>query len=240
MNFYVEEHPGEPLKEILIFGKEIPKEFIEGLGKDAGVPVEVVDDNFIRSFPSFYGAALISPRSTSFNFIPREVKEQKLASQVGVLVLFVAFSIGGYHLIQYLSLVRDIKAANEFNKGLQAMITLKEKELASYAQEMVKYYLEEVQPPWYAALMELSAVVPDGISFVGLKIRREHNLWRGEALAKTTYESEIASLLEREELIRRARRSPLLKNVSLMESGNGEGASLLFSFTLSSTGELLR
>lgn len=237
LNFYSQEYPGNKLKEIVLLGKDIPDQILKILREESKLDVTVLEKRILREYPEFIGATLISPKSNPFNFLPREVKERKTAIRVGVLAIFLAFSLGSQNLIQYLKISQEINAVRNYKKGLETMISLRENEMASYAEEMVEYYLKEEQPPWYPALLELAAVIPPDLNLIGLKINREETNWRGEATGTAENLGKIEALREIQILTEKANRSPLFKNVSVSHTWNTDSLTFTFDFSIPHTWE---
>ncbi len=230
LNFYTQEYPAQRPQEIVVLGKNIPDNLVDLIEKESGIKAGYIQEKILREYPQFLGATYISPRSTPFNFLPQEVKERRAALKTTFAVIFLAFALSSYHLVQYFRMTNELRAIKSYQKGLVKMINLKENELAAYTEDIVEFFVKEEQPPWYSVLMEIAAVIPPSLNVVGLRIVREGHNWRAEAVGNAENLGRIESLRDLELLRKRAKRSPLFWEATV--SHYWENGTLNFTLNL--------
>ena len=236
--FYTESFPNEKVAKMVIAGNSITSEISENLKQKAGVEIlpfsplplfQGIEDTS-RVYPGCLGLALINPDRFSFKFIPFSVQEKGMIKKrvtqfsfifLGILLIFALFIF---------RLSWDLRNLNVHQGGIKGEIKMKEDRMKDLALEFVSHTIDASQPPWSEILMELAAVVPSGVSFKSMTIRKAKNGWAGEVNGIAEGEDELASLVLVEELQNNFLKSPLFAGVKMIEK-KLEGEKITFKIT---------
>ena len=223
--FYNDAYPEERVGRLMFAGSSINSETIQNLSKKTGAEIiPFVPETIFQGIndiphihPGCLGLALLNPDRLSFGFIPFSVQEKRKIKKTltlstcafcGVLLIF-ALAISRFSL--------DLRNLSVFHGGIKGEIKMKEDRLKELALEFVSQSIETSQPPWSEILLELAAVVPPGVAFKTLTLKKAKRVWRGEVTGVADGSDEISSLLLVEQVQNNFVQSPLFSGVKLTE-----------------------
>jgi len=236
--FYTESFPNEKVAKIVIAGNSITSEISENLKQKAGVEIlpfsplplfQGIEDTS-RVYPGCLGLALINPDRFSFKFIPFSVQEKGRIKKRVTLFSFIFLGMLLMFALFIFRLSWDLRNLNVHQVGIKGEIKMKEDRMKDLALELVSNSIETSQPNWSEILMELAAVVPSGVSFKSMTIRKVKNGWTGEVIGIAEGEDELASLVLVEELQNNFLKSPLFTGTKMVEK-KLEGEKITFKIT---------
>jgi hypothetical protein len=223
--FYNDSYPEERVKKIMFAGSltspEIEKNSHQ---KTAAEIIPFAPENFFHTVegqpelhPGCLGLALLNPERCDFAFVPFSVQEKRkvkknlalsISTSLGILLLF-ALIISRFSL--------DLRNLDMFHRGIHGEIRMKEDRLKEMSLEFISQSIETSQPPWSEILLELAAVVPQGVALKTFTLKKVKRNWLGEVTGIAEGEDEINSLLQVEEMQTSFVQSPLFKGVKLVE-----------------------
>jgi len=220
--FYTESFPNQQVAKLVIAGNSTTSEILEDLGQKTGAEIIPFVPESIEGMkeipyihPGCLGLALVKPAGFEFGFVPFSIQEKRktkktlaLSSSVFLVVLLV-FAL----IISRLSF--DLKDLNAFQAGTKGEIKLREDRLKELALEFVSQSLEISQPPWSVILLELSAVVPSGVTLKSFTLKKVRKGWQGQVEGVAVGDDEITSLLMVEETEKNFNQSPIFTGVKL-------------------------
>lgn len=223
--FYNDAYPEERVSRLMFAGSSINSETIQNLSQKTGA--EIIPFNPETVFqgiketpyihPGCLGLALLNPDRLSFGFIPFSVQEKR---KIKKTLTLSTCAFCGVLLICALAISRfslDLRNLNAYHGGIKGEIKMKEDRLKELPLEFVSQSIEASQPPWSEILLELSAVVPPGVAFKTLTLKKVKRVWRGEVTGVADGSDEISSLLLVEEVQNNFVQSPLFSGVKLTE-----------------------
>jgi hypothetical protein len=235
--FYTETFPNEKVAKIVIVGNSITSEISENLTQKAGVEIlsfsaqplfQGIEDTSI--YPGCLGLALINSSRFSFKFIPFSVQEKGRIKKRVTLFSFIFLGILLFFVLFIFRLSWNLRDLNIHQVGTKGEIRMKEDRMKDLALEFVSHTVDASQPAWSEILMELAAVVPSGVSFKSMTIRKAKNGWSGEVTGVAEGEDELASLVLVEELQNNFSKSPLFTGIKMVEK-KLEGEKITFKIT---------
>jgi Tfp pilus assembly protein PilN len=149
--------------------------------------------------------------------MPFSVQEKKRVKRV--LALSTSACLGVF-LIFALVISRsslELRNLNVFDRGMHGKIRMKEDRLREMPLEFVSQSIETSQPPWSEILLELAAVVPEGVALKSFTMKKLRNKWQGYVEGVANGSDEINSLLQVEEIQNNFVQSPLFEGAKLTE-----------------------
>lgn len=221
--FYNETYPEERVNKLVLAGSSGNPQTVDKLKeKTAAEIIPLAPEELFPGIeetshphPGCLGLALVNPDDFDFGFVPFSVVEKRktrrtlgLSSSVSLGVLLIcALAISRYSF--------DLRDLNVYHGGIKGKIKMKEDRLRDLTLEFVSQSIETSQPPWSEILMELAAVVPQGVALKTLTLKKVRNVWQGNVTGIAHGSDEINSLLMVEELQSNFVQSPLFTNAKL-------------------------
>ncbi len=222
--FYNDSYPEERLAKLVFRGNFNDSEIEKNLSGKTGAEIVPFNPKILfgevdesQVHPGCLGLALLDPDCCSFMFVPFSVQEKK---KVKKLLALSSTAFLGVVLIFAMMISRfsmDLRDLNAFHGGIKGEIKMKEDRLKELPLEFVSQSIENSQPPWSDILMELAAVVPQGVALKTFTLKNMKKVWRGEITGVADGTDEINSLIQVEELQNNFVKSPLFTSVRLIE-----------------------
>jgi hypothetical protein len=223
--FYTETFPDETVTRLVLTGNSTTAEAAESLREKIGAEIILLNPGSIFQgieqtssiHPGCLGLALLDSDRCSFGFMPFSVQEKKRVKRV--LALSTSACLGVF-LIFALVISRsslELRNLNVFDRGMHGKIRMKEDRLREMPLEFVSQSIETSQPPWSEILLELAAVVPEGVALKSFTMKKLRNKWQGYVEGVANGSDEINSLLQVEEIQNNFVQSPLFEGAKLTE-----------------------
>ncbi len=223
--FYNDIYPNERIGRLMFAGSSTISGIEQNLSQKTGaeiVPLElegafpgIEDPSSI--YPGCLGLALLEPNRFGFGFVPLSVQERKKIKKALSLAISASLGVGLIIALVISRFSLDLRNLNVFHGGIKGEIKMKEDRLKVMPLEFVSQYIETSQPPWSEILLEIAAVVPQGVALKSLTLKNMKKMWRGEVTGVADGSDEINSLLKVEETQNNFVKSPLFKGVKLVE-----------------------
>jgi hypothetical protein len=223
--FYNDTFPNERVGRLMFGGRYTSSEIERNLSEKTGAEIRPFNPEDFFSLtedisslhPGSLGLALLDSDRFDFGFVPFSVQEKRRIKKT--LALCSSFSLGVL-LIFILAVSRfslDLRNQDTFHRGIKGEIKMKEDRLKEMPLEFVSQSIESSQPPWSEILLELAAVVPQGVALKTFTLKNMKRVWRGEVTGVADGSDEINSLLQVEETQNKFVQSPLFSGVKLIE-----------------------
>jgi Tfp pilus assembly PilM family ATPase len=221
--FYNETYPDERVNKLVFAGNSSTLEMQQNLSQKTGaelVPfkpegVFETEGEMLHLHPGCLGLALLDSGPGSFEFVPLSVQEKGKLKRILVLSSSVCLAVVLVFAVIISRFSFDLSNLNAFHGGIKGEIKMKEDRLKEMPLEFVAQTIETSQPPWSDILLELAAVVPEGVALKTLTLRNAKRTWRGEVTAMASGSDEISSLLQVEETQNNFAKSPLFSGIKL-------------------------
>ncbi len=223
--FYNEAYPEERVNRLLFAGSSTVPGTVEHLKQKTGAEIVPFGpetlfqglEEAVHIHPGCLGLALLDPAHFDFTFVPFSVQEKRKTKRTLILTSSVCAGILLMCLLAISRFSLNLKNLDVYHKGIDGEIRMKEDRLRDLALEFVSQSLETSQPPWSQILMELAAVVPQGVALKTFTLKTVKGAWRGEVTGVADGSDEIKSLLLVEQVQNNFIQSPLFQGVKLTE-----------------------
>jgi len=223
--FYTENFPEQRVTKLVVAGDSGTPETLKNLREKTGVEIILFSPESLLQrtedvpgvHPGCLGLALVDPRQFSFGFVPLSVQERRKMKKTVTFFSFIFLGILLIFVLVVLRLSLNLKNLSVYQGGIKGEIKMKEDRLRELSLELVSHSIETSQPPWTEILLELAAVVPPGVSFKSMTLRKTRKGWMGEVKGIAEGSDEITSLVLVEKLQNNFNQSPLFSGIKLME-----------------------
>lgn len=221
--FYNETYPEERVSKLLFAGNSNTSEMRQSLSQKIGAElVPFVPETLLwggeevhHVHPGCLGLALLNSGPRSFGFVPISVQEKEKLRKILVLSSSVCLAVLLTFAVIISRFSLDLSNLNAFHGGIKGEIKMKEDRLKEMPLEFIDQTIESSQPPWSDILLEVAAVVPEGVALKTFTLKNAKRVWRGEITAVANGSDEINSLLQVEETQNNFVKSPLFRGVRL-------------------------
>ncbi len=239
--FYNETYPEERVGKLAFAGNSNTSEIRHSLSQKIGAElVPFVPETLLwgaedvhHVHPGCLGLALLNPGSRNFEFVPISVQEKEKLRKILVLSSSVCLAVLVTFAVIISRFSLDLSNLNAFHGGIKGEIKMKEDRLKEMPLEFVAQTIETSQPPWSEILLEVAAVVPEGVALKTFTLKNAKRVWRGEITAVANGSDEINSLIRVEETQNNFMKSPLFKGVRLTKRElRGKQASFKITYQL--------
>jgi len=221
--FYNENYPEERIGKLVFAGNSATQQTIDTLTRKTGAEIVSFQPETIYQgmkevpniHPGCLGLALLDPIHFSFAFIPSTVKEKRKIKKI------LALSSSGFSLVLIICALLitrytlDLKNISAIQGGIKGQIRMKEDQMKDMALEFVTNSIQSSEPPWPEFLLELAAVVPQGVALKSLSLKKVNDKWQGEINGRADGGDELNSLLLIEEVLKNLNQSPYFTGVKI-------------------------
>ena len=223
--FYTESFPNQQVAKLVIAGNSTTSEILENLRQKTGAEIiPFVPETIFPGMkeipyihPGCLGLALVKSAGFEFGFKPISIQDKRKTKKTLALCSSVSLGVLLVFALVISRLSFDLKDLNAFQKGTKGEIKLREERLKELALEFVSQSIESSQPPWSAILLELSAVVPSGVTLKSFTLKKLKKGWQGQVQGVAVGDDEITSLMMVVETEKKFIQSPIFTGVKLTE-----------------------